>query len=115
MKFLTDTEKYQFAVFLKRLTFDMAYECADSDTHEKMKEQAYRIGGIGEGSKRAGKYGVCSPLIAPMMARLATAPKLPYPQGSRRKPQRIVTDKFCPTNRTKAISEKIWGRHCGSN
>jgi hypothetical protein len=42
MKFLTDTEKYQFAVFLKRLSFDAAYECADSDTHEKMKEQAYR-------------------------------------------------------------------------
>jgi hypothetical protein len=42
MDFLNDAEKYQLAVFLKRLTFGMAYECADSDTHEKMKEQAYR-------------------------------------------------------------------------
>jgi hypothetical protein len=42
MKFLNDAEKYQLAVFLKRLTFNMVYECADSDTHEKMKEQSYR-------------------------------------------------------------------------
>jgi hypothetical protein len=42
MDFLNDAEKNQLSVFLKRLSFNMAYECADSDTHEKMKEQAYR-------------------------------------------------------------------------
>lgn len=42
MGFLNDEEKYQLAVFLKRLTFETAYECADCDAHEKMKAQAYR-------------------------------------------------------------------------
>jgi hypothetical protein len=42
MNFLTDSEKNQLAVFLKRLTFDMAYDCADCNTHENMNAQAYR-------------------------------------------------------------------------
>lgn len=42
MKLLTDSEKWRLAVFLKRITFNMAYEVADSDTHENMKAQAYR-------------------------------------------------------------------------
>jgi hypothetical protein len=42
MNFLTDDEKYRLAVFLKRINFNMAYECSDCDTHEEMKAQAYR-------------------------------------------------------------------------
>ncbi|MDR0441846.1 MAG: hypothetical protein LBH44_00390 [Treponema sp.] len=41
MDFLDDKEKYRLAVFLKRLTFNMAYEVADCGTHEEMKEYAY--------------------------------------------------------------------------
>jgi hypothetical protein len=42
IEFLDKSEKYQLAVFLKRVSFGTAYECADCDTHEKMKSQAYR-------------------------------------------------------------------------
>ena len=42
MNYLNDNEKWRLSVFLKRLDFNTVYECADSDTHENMKAQAYR-------------------------------------------------------------------------
>jgi len=41
--FLTDNEKYQFAVYLKRMTFDDALRRVDSGTKEEEKERAYRL------------------------------------------------------------------------
>jgi hypothetical protein len=40
---LTDNEKWELAVYFKRLTFNDIYEHTDQDTKENQKAQAYRI------------------------------------------------------------------------
>jgi hypothetical protein len=40
---LTDGEKYELALFFKRLTYNDVYEHTDVDTKENQKAQAYRI------------------------------------------------------------------------
>ena len=42
MNFLNNMEKHILAIFLKRITFDMAYECAGCGSREEMKADAYR-------------------------------------------------------------------------
>jgi hypothetical protein len=43
MNELTDNEKWELAVFFKRLTFNDVLEHVDQDTRENEKAQAYRI------------------------------------------------------------------------
>jgi len=40
---LTDSEKWELAIYFKRLTFNDVYEHTDPDTKDKQKAQAYRI------------------------------------------------------------------------
>jgi len=49
MKNLTDTEKYELALFFKRLCFDRILECTDGGND---KDQAYRIIGAIEKSQK---------------------------------------------------------------
>lgn len=43
MNELSDNEKWELAVFFKRICFDSVYEYADQDTPENMKAQTYRV------------------------------------------------------------------------
>jgi len=43
MNELTDGEKWELAVYFKRLTFNDVYEHTDQDSVDNQKAQAYRI------------------------------------------------------------------------
>ena len=43
MNELTDNEKWELAVYFKRLTFNDVYEHTDADTKDNQKAQTYRI------------------------------------------------------------------------
>ena len=55
---LTDREKWELAVFFKRLTFNDVLEHADPDTKENEYAQVYRvIGAIGKLQKELADQG----------------------------------------------------------
>jgi len=58
MNELTNREKYELALFFKRLTFNEVYEHTDVDAIENRKAQAYRIlGAIAKLQKELAEQG----------------------------------------------------------